>query len=62
MKRFLIAVFAVGFIVLLVLDFLVLRGKGHGEFPWSDVPGFFILFGFIVCVAIVAISKLIRHY
>jgi len=62
MKRFWIIFFAVALIILLVLDFVLLRGEGHDEFPWSDVPGFFILLGLAGCVAIILISKLIGHH
>jgi hypothetical protein len=31
----------------------------HGEFWWSHVPGFFALFGFAGCLAVVAVAKLV---
>ena len=62
MKRIWIAVFLALLALSFVVDFLLSGGEGHGEFPWSHILGFFALFGFIGCVAIVVISKLIGHY
>lgn len=52
------AVLALSFLV----DFLLPSGPGHVDFPWSHIVGFFALFGFIACVVIVVISKLLGHY
>ena len=44
-------------IVLVLLDFIVHR---HISIEWESFPGFYALFGFIACVAIVLISILLR--
>ena len=44
-------------IVLILLDFIVHR---HITVVWESFPGFYALFGFIACVAIVLISILLR--
>ena len=62
MKRTWITVFIAALILSFAADFLSNSGEVHGEFPWSHIPGFFALFGFVCCVAIVTISKLIGHY
>ncbi|OGO24859.1 MAG: hypothetical protein A2144_04115 [Chloroflexi bacterium RBG_16_50_9] len=59
MKRILVIT-----LIVLVLSFLVdlpLHG-GHGDFAWSNISGFFALFGLIGCVAIVLISKWLGHH
>ena len=62
MKRTWIMVFIVALILSFVADLLLKGGHGHGEFPWSHILGFFALFGFVGCVALIVISKLIGHY
>jgi drug/metabolite transporter (DMT)-like permease len=44
-------------IVLILLDFIVHR---HISIEWERFPGFYGLFGFIACVAIVLIAILLR--
>ena len=44
-------------IVLILLDFIVHR---HVSVEWESLPGFYALFGFMACVAIVLISILLR--
>jgi hypothetical protein len=41
---------------------LLLRSGDHGDFAWSNISGFFALFGLIGCVAIIIISKWLGHY
>ncbi len=59
MKRILMF-FAIVFVISLLVD--LFAGEGHDALPWSGIPGFFALFGFIGCVAIIIGSKLIGHY
>ena len=49
-------------IIFVLLDLLLVSGHVHIEFPWSHIAGFFSLFGFIGCLAIVAVAKLLGHY
>lgn len=44
-------------IVLLALDFVLDR---HGEHPLENIPGFYALYGFVVCVLLVVIAKWMR--
>ena len=61
MKRIWI-IFIVALILSVVADLVLQMGDGHGDFPWSRVLGFFAVFGFISCVAIVIISKFLGHH
>jgi hypothetical protein len=54
-------IFIVTFVLSVVVDLVFQGGDDHGAFSWSHILGFFALFGFIACVAIVIISKLIGH-
>ena len=62
MKRIWVIAFTVVLIFSMLAEFLLNHGQVHGEFPWSNIPGVFILLGFIACVAIVIISKLLGHH
>jgi len=46
-------------VVSIIADAVVLVGGAHGEFWWSHVYGFFSLFGFVGCLAIVAAAKFV---
>lgn len=61
MKRTGVIAFIIILIFSILVELLLNRGQAHGEFPWS-IPGVFILLGFIACVAIIIISKLLGHY
>lgn len=54
--RVLRAAFYAVLAILLVLGFLV---PGHPDFSWERLPGFFALYGFISCVVIIAVSKIL---
>ena len=63
MKRMWIVVFITLFIISVIID--VLRhnnGDQGGGLLGSHMPGIFALFGFIGCVGVIAVSKLIGHY
>ncbi len=60
MKRILVAIL-MALILSVGLD-LLLRNGGHGDFAWSNILGFFALFGLIGCVAIIMISKWLGHH
>ena len=62
MKRIWFLVFAVIFVIFFAVDFWLRGGPEHGYFPWSHVPAVFAVFGFVACVVIVVISKLLGHY
>ena len=43
--------------LLVIGDFII--PKHHAIFPWDEIPGFNAAYGFISCVAIIVVSKLI---
>jgi hypothetical protein len=45
------------FVMSLAVDAFFLGGRGHGEFWWSDVYGFFSLLGFFGCLATILLAK-----
>lgn len=47
------------FVIATVADAWFLRAAAHGEFWWLGVYGFFSLFGFVGCLTIVLVTKLI---
>ncbi len=56
-KRFLY-VFYASLVVLLVIDLFIPK---HPHFPWEGAPGFFAAYGFVSCVALIFIAKLLRR-
>ena len=54
-KRFL-GFFYAFLVVLLIVDFFIHK---HAEFPWEDAPDFFAVYGFISCVGLIFIAKLL---
>jgi branched-subunit amino acid transport protein len=44
-------------LVLLVVDLFIPK---HGHFPWENAPEFFAVYGFISCVSLIFIAKLLR--
>ena len=61
MRRIWLMIFVAALILSFAVDFLLSGGEGHGGFPWSRILGFFALFGFMSCVAIIVISKFLGH-
>ena len=53
----LLYVFYASLLVLLIIDFFIHK---HGDFPWEDTPEFFAAYGFVSCVALIFIAKLLR--
>ena len=49
--------FYVSLVVLLIVDFFIHK---HGDFPWENVPDFFAVYGFVSCVALIFIAKILR--
>lgn len=62
MKRIGLAAFIIALVIFVLLDLLLVSGEGHNTFPWAHIAGFFALFGFIGCLAIIIVAKLIGHY
>ena len=59
MKRILVIVLIA--VILSVLIDLPLH-RSQGDFVWSNILGFFALFGLIGCVALILISKWLGHH
>ncbi|MGH7827611.1 MAG: hypothetical protein ACREQ7_20835 [Candidatus Binatia bacterium] len=59
MRRVPLAFLFGGFLISTVADAWFLGVEYHGEFWWSHVYGFFSLFGFIGCLAIMLVAKFI---
>ena len=57
-KRFL-CFFYVSLGLLLVADFFIPR---HASFPWESAPDFFAVYGFISCVLLIYIAKILRFF
>jgi len=49
--------FYAALIVLLIVDFFIHK---HDDFPWEAAPEFFAVYGFVSCVALIFIAKLLR--
>jgi hypothetical protein len=45
-------------VLLLVIDPFIHK---HAEFPWEDAPGFFAAYGFVSCVLLIFVAKLLRR-
>jgi hypothetical protein len=51
-------VFTIGvFFISATADAVLL--EHHGEFWWSGIYGFFALFGFVACLAIIVVAKFV---
>lgn len=57
-KRFL-RIFYVFLVLLLIVDFFIPK---HTEFPWEGAPDFFAVYGFVSCVLLIFIAKLLRMF
>ena len=55
-NRFLYLFYA-SLVALLLIDPFIHK---HGAFGWEDAPGFFAAYGFVSCVALIFIAKLLR--
>ena len=57
-KRFLL-VFYICLIVLLLIDPFIDK---HGDFEWENTPAFFAAYGFVSCVLLIFIAKIMRFF
>ncbi len=55
-KRLLVVFFG-ALIVLLVVDFFIHK---HADFSWEGVPNFFAAYGFVSCVFLIFIARILR--
>ncbi len=51
--------FYASLILLLIIDFFIHK---HAEFPWEGAPDFFAAYGFVSCVLLIFIAKLLRIF
>jgi hypothetical protein len=59
MRRLPLTLILAGFVIAAAADAWFLGAEKHGEFWWSQVYGFFSLFGFFGCLAIILVAELI---
>lgn len=57
-QRFLI-IFYGSLVVLLLVDPFIHK---HGEFEWEGVPGFFAAYGFVSCVLLIFVARILRRF
>lgn len=57
-KRFL-GGFYLSLIALLIVDFFI---RKHAEFPWEETTNFFAAYGFVSCVLLIFIAKVLRRF
>ena len=55
----LLIVFYLSLLALLIADFFIHK---HGEFSWEGSPEFFAVYGFVSCVALIFIAKVLRLF
>lgn len=49
--------FYIALVLLLAIDLFIPK---HGHFTWEEVPFFFAVYGFIGCVSLIFIAKVLR--
>ena len=49
--------FYISLLVLLLVDFFIHK---HGHFSWENAPCFYAVYGFMACVSLIFIAKLLR--
>ena len=52
-------IFYIVLVVLIVIDFFIHK---HADFPWEGMPQFFATYGFVSCVALIFIAKILRRF
>ncbi len=57
--KMLLRIFYASLIVLLIADFFIHK---HAEFPWEEAPEFFAAYGFVSCVLLIFIAKILRIF
>jgi len=55
----LLRIFYASLVALLIADFFIHK---HAEFPWEDAPNFFAAYGFVSCVLLIFIAKILRIF
>ena len=52
-------VFFASLVALLLVDFFIIK---HPDFPFEGVPNFYAAYGFISCVMLVLVAKVLRMF
>ena len=55
-KRFMV-IFFIALVVILIVDLFIHK---HAEFHWAGIPEFYALFGFVSCVLLIFIARILR--
>jgi uncharacterized PurR-regulated membrane protein YhhQ (DUF165 family) len=50
-------IFFISLAILLIVDLFIHK---HPEFPWAGIPEFYALFGFVSCILLIFIAKILR--
>jgi hypothetical protein len=56
-RRKVVRYFYVCLILLLIVDFFIPK---HGHFSWETAPAFYAVYGFVACVSLIFVAKLLR--
>lgn len=57
MNKIIWSIVAILFLITLGLEFTLL--SGYDSHWWNSIPGFYAIFGFISCIAIIYVAKFI---
>ncbi|MFP4038986.1 MAG: hypothetical protein ACOCPQ_04380 [Desulfosudaceae bacterium] len=57
--KILLTCFYISLVVLLIIDFFVSK---HPAFGWDGYPNFLAAYGFISCVLLIYVAKLLRYW
>lgn len=49
--------FYISLFILLALDLFIPK---HGHFAWENAPSFYAVYGFIACVSLIFVAKILR--
>jgi hypothetical protein len=55
----LLTVFYASLVVLLVVDLFIHK---HADFPWEEATNFYAVYGYVSCVLLIFIAKLMRLF
>ena len=61
-KRLWFIIFAAALVISVITDLCIIGHAEAAEHWWMHIPGFFALFGFIGCIALIIVAKLAAHY
>jgi hypothetical protein len=58
--KIMMVLFHIALVALIILD--LVYPNEHSYFPWDGMPSFFAAFGFVACVLVITISKILRFF